>query len=199
MSGAETEEREIEVVQGTIKGVIVKGVDKWQVEVQPPGSDYTKKLWTKDASLVEAMPAKIGQYGAFVCGASHWTNEGKQVRSLWIQQEGTEGVPIEAAESPSRVATPAPAPQAATPSGDGMSKAEWARKDSAIHMMAAIKAAAAALTHTIPSDPTPEELTKYLERCKRLSWDWWKRAEAVRTGDDSDVPFLSEADDEIPY
>jgi hypothetical protein len=196
------EERETEVVQGVIGGITQKKADTWTVAVRPDGSQYDKALWTKSTTLVEALSAKLGQHGAFVCNASYWTmNDGKQVRSLWIESEadGTENVP-------ERVATPAAAPKAGNyatggnpASGDGMSKDDWGRKDSAIHMMAAIKAAADALKHTIPSDPTPEDLTRFLERCKTLSYNWWQRADAVRKGDDSDVPFLSESDDSIPY
>lgn len=196
MSETDTE-REVEIVTGTIKGVIVKGVDKWQVEVQPDGSEYTKKLWTKDAALVEAIPPKIGQAGAFVCGASYWTNnDGKQVRSLWIQQEGTDGVTIEAPESPRRVATP----KAAVSQGsDGMSKEEWARKDSAADKRACIAIAVSALTHTMTSDPTPEDLRVFAERVKTLSHNWHLQVEAVRNGDERDVPFLSARDDGVPY
>lgn len=197
-----TPEREIELVAGTIGGITQKKADTWTVAVTPEGSQYAKNLWTKSTSLVEALQGKLGQHGAFVCNASYWTmNDGKQVRSLWIESEadGTENVP-------ERVATPAAAPQAAasqarhvTVGSDGMSKDEWARKDSAIHMMAAIKTAADALKHTIPSDPTPEDLTRFLERCKTLSYNWWQRADAVRKGDDSDLPFASEHDEAIGY
>ena len=181
-----TQEREVELVQGTIKGVIVKGVDKWQVEVQPDGSQYTKKLWTKDKELIEAIPAKIGEFGAFVCNASMWTNsEGKPVRSLWISDEADGSEPAE------RVATPAPAPKAAANgSSDGMTKDEWNRKDSAIHKMACIKTAADALKHTVPSEPTNEQLNEFVTRTMFVAVQWHRSVLAER--DDpagENIPF----------
>jgi predicted outer membrane protein len=128
-------------------------------------------------------------------------NDGKQVRSLWIESEadGTENVP-ERVATPAAAVQRAPAEHRALKPSSEMSKDDWGRKDSAIHMMAAIKAAADALKHTIPSDPTPEDLTRFMERCKTLSYSWWQRADAVRKGDDSDIPFdLSEHDQAIGY
>lgn len=184
---SEEEQKEIEVVQGVIEGVTQKKPDTWQVEVKPEGSQYTKKLWTKDAELVTSLTAKLGQAGAFVCGASYWTNnEGKQVRSLWINglSDGTE-------TSTERVAAPAAAPQAVLKTtNDVMTKDEWARKDSAIHKMACIKTAADALKHTIPSDPSVEDLAKYCERVFTLTYRWHANVIAERddpTGDS--IPF----------
>ena len=191
-----TPEREIELVAGTIGGITQKKADTWTVAVTPEGSQYAKNLWTKDADLVVALGAKLGEAGAFVCGASYWTmNDGKQVRSLWIDSvaDGTENLP-------ERVATPAAAPRAdraiigplpnlSKPSGE-MSKEEWARKDSAIHKMACIKTAADALKHTVPSDPTAEDLATYISRVLTLTQAWHRSVLAER--DDpagEDVPF----------
>ena len=169
-----SEERETEIVAGVVEGVTQKRPDTWQVEVKPDGSKYTKKLWTKDEELVEALGEKLGQHGAFVCNASYWENQsGKQVRSLWISEVSDE-------------ATPEPAERE---SGQ-MTKAEWARKDSAIHKMAATKAAADALKHTIPADPSTEDLNKYLARVTHLVLAWHRQVLAERddpTGED--VPF----------
>jgi hypothetical protein len=190
-------EREIELVAGTIGGITQKKADTWTVAVTPADSQYAKNLWTKDVDLVESLSAKIGQAGAFVCGASYWERDGKQVRSLWIDSVEN----ADAVEAVSSVATPAAASQAAAetavrmiakaaPSGEGMSKEEWARKDSAIHKMACIKTAADALKHTIPSDPSYEDLNKYLERSVHLASAWHRSVLAERddpTGED--VPF----------
>ena len=44
---------EVEVVTGTVTGIITKGPDKWQVAVKTdPTSQYSKNLWTKDYDLV---------------------------------------------------------------------------------------------------------------------------------------------------
>jgi len=204
---SETEQKEIETVTGTIKGVIVKGTDKWQVEVQPEGSQYTKKLWTKDAELIETIPAKIGQHGAFVCGISEWTNnDNKQVRSLWINQEADGSEPAQSVATPAAssadAARKAQTLAAGAPKSESLSKDEWARKDSAADKRACIAIAVSALTHTMPSDPTTEDLGKFIGRVKYLSREWHVQVEAVRSGDDSDVPFspeLSEHDQAIPF
>jgi hypothetical protein len=192
---SEVAEKEQELVAGTIGGITQKKADTWTVAVTPEGSQYAKNLWTKSTSLVEALQGKLGQHGAFVCNASYWTRQdGQQVRSLWIEAEsdGTENVP-------ERVATPAAAPQGVTVSthgmsksvtSEGMSKEEWARKDSAIHKMACIKTAADALKHTLPSDPTPDDLSTFITRCVTLSQAWHRSVIAERddpTGED--IPF----------
>lgn len=80
-----TEERETELVTGTVGGIIQKATDKWQIEVTPPGSQYSKKLWTKSETQVALATGLIGQTATFECGVSHWTtNDGKPVRSLWV-------------------------------------------------------------------------------------------------------------------
>jgi len=71
-----------------------------------------------------------------------------------------------------------------------MSKEDWKRKDSAIHKMACIKTAAAALTHTIPSDPSTEDLNRFHERTMHLALAWHRGVIAERddpTGEN--VPF----------
>ena len=190
---SEQAEREIEIVAGIIGGITQKKADTWTVAVTPEGSQYAKNLWTKDVELVESLSTKIGQAGAFVCSASYWNLEGKQVRSLWIQGEsdGTENVP-------GSVATPAAAPQGKPPepggirsgAGEGMSKEEWARKDSAIHKMACIKVASDALKHTIPSSPTQDDLKHFSSNVMWLVAGWHRVVLAERddpTGES--VPF----------
>jgi hypothetical protein len=199
-------EREIELVAGTIGGITQKKADTWTVAVTPADSQYAKNLWTKDVDLVESLSAKIGQAGAFVCGASYWERDGKQVRSLWIDSVEN----ADAVEAVSSVATPAASSQAAAETAqklaaaapklgfsaksgaasEGMSKEEWARKDSAIHKMACIKTAADALKHTLPSDPTKEDLGQFLARTQVLYSAWHRAVLAERddpTGED--IPF----------
>lgn len=181
-----TTEREQEYVAGAIVGIIQKGPDKWQVEVQPDDSQYTKKLWTKSADTVASLSQKIGEHHGFVCGVSKWSKDGKEVRSLWLNEltdEQPENVP--------NAIRPSAAPHnGGKGSTDGMTKEEWARKDSAIHKMACIKTAAAALTHTIPSDPSKEDLAAFMERVVLLAHGWHRSVLAERddpTGDS--IPF----------
>jgi len=79
---------ETEIVSGVIQGIVAKGQDKWQVEVNV-GQQNPRRLWTKDAALVGQLSMMIGQQTSFLCGISHWTNNsGQQVRSLWINGVG---------------------------------------------------------------------------------------------------------------
>ena len=195
---SETQEREIELVAGTIGGITQKKADTWTIQVMAEGSKYARNLWTKDKDLVDSLSTKIGQSGAFVGGlGAPYTVDGKEVRSWWIQGEadGTENVP-------ERVVTPSAAQQvpdrilgadlnrpAAKSSGE-MSKEEWARKDSAIHKMACIKTAAAALTHTVPSDPSTEQLDRFYKDVMHLANGWHRSVLMERddpTGDST--PF----------
>lgn len=74
---------ETEVVSGQVVGVITKPNDKWQIEIST-GGQYTRRLWTKDAGLVNQMSAAVGQSFDFVCGVSHWQGQTGPVRSLWV-------------------------------------------------------------------------------------------------------------------
>lgn len=191
---SETEQKEIEVVAGVIEGVTQKKPDTWQVGVKPDGSQYTKNLWTKDSELVTALTAKLGQHGAFVCSASYWTNQsGANVRSLWINSLSNEPA--------GSVPASEPATSQQKSSTEGMSKEEWARKDAAIHEMACIKTAADALKHTLPSDPSEDDLRRFLGRTAYLTAAWMRAVLSIREGEE--IPFEpapdSAHDDEIPY
>jgi hypothetical protein len=102
---------ETEVVTGVIQGIIAKGADKWQVEVNT-GQQNPRRLWTKDAALVGQLATMIGQQTSFLCGISHWTNQsGQAVRSLWINGVGQAAAVPTAAMPQQPVAPPPVAPQ----------------------------------------------------------------------------------------
>jgi hypothetical protein len=91
---------ETEIVNGIIQGIVAKGQDKWQVEVNV-GQQNPRRLWTKDAALVGQLSMMIGQQTSFLCGISHWTNNsGQQVRSLWINGVGAGGQPAQMPQQP---------------------------------------------------------------------------------------------------
>ncbi len=184
----DTQEREMELVAGTIGGITQKKADTWTVAVTPEGSNYAKNLWTKDADLKDSLAQKIGQHGAFVCGASYWERDGKQIRSLWIDAlaDGTENLP-------ERVATPAAAPRTVTPGSapkpqDAMTKDEWAAKDRAADLRACIAIAAGALQHTMPSQPTHEDLNAFVANTLVAARQFHGVVTAERTGEDF-APF----------
>ncbi len=191
---SEQAERETELVAGVIGGITQKKADTWTVAVTPDESQYAKNLWSKDVDLIESLSTKIGQAGAFVCSVSVWQRDGKDIRSLWIETK-SEAVGASLSEDPNTVApgptetrsTPAAAPRAGS---SEMTKEEWARKDSAIHKMACIKTAADALKHTVPSDPSNEELNKFLVRVGHLATAWHRSVLAERDDPTGEaIPF----------
>ena len=89
MSQAMQEQQETEVVRGQVAKIIDKGSGRWQIAVQPEGSQYTRDLWTKEEPLVNSMRQQVGQWFDFLCTFSHWTNpQGQPVRSRWIKSFG---------------------------------------------------------------------------------------------------------------
>jgi len=180
-----TEEKEIEVVAGTIEGVIQKKPDTWQVEVRPDGSQYTKKLWTKDAELVQALSGKLTQAGAFVCSASYWTNQsGTQVRSLWIQNESDGSEPTQS------VATPVAARQAQSNNGsEGMTPEKWDAKERRDYRSRAWAQTISALTHTIKVDEPASDVFVRLYALQRKIYRDIVRDFDPEAFEDDDVPF----------
>lgn len=193
-----------ETIVGTLDAVTEKG--DWTTFEINVGSQYPVRLSTKVPELIELGRAAKGQPMEWTFNAVEGNINPKSGKP-YINRYFEGVAPIDPSKPASSVATPAAGAKAAsgyTPNtgnsaSDGMTKEEWARKDSAIHRMAATKAAADALKHTVPADPTPEDLHRFIDRVKTVSYQWWKQADAVREGDDSDVPFLSEHDDQIPY
>jgi hypothetical protein len=154
------------------------------------GTQYPVKLSTKLAPLVELGRAASKDGGVF-----DWTFKESQGAEN-PHKPGTHYTNryLDAVESAGTRPTPDTPAQAAAPQSragsDGMTKDEWARKDSAIHKMACIKTAADALKHTVPSDPSVDDLTTFIERVTRLSLAWHRQVLAERddpTGEN--VPF----------
>lgn len=110
------QERETEVVIGTVKGVTQKRPDTWTVEVAPDGSQYSRNLWTKDVSLVQALQQRyLQQRLMFSCGISNWTNQqGQPVRSLWVNSV-SEAPPAGAVQTLGQTGTPQQVLQQAQP------------------------------------------------------------------------------------
>jgi len=110
---APAQERETEQIIGVLTGIVQKGPDKWQAVVVPDGSQYNKNLWTKDVQVVGYLTSQIGNRIAFLCNASHWTNNsGQPVRSLWIDQVGSPTVGSPALAGPPQQPQGTPPPQA---------------------------------------------------------------------------------------
>lgn len=172
-----------ETIIGTCSEVSERG--DWTTFHVDIGKQYPVKLSTKKAELVE-----LGRAAARDAGEFAWTYN--EVESEKINEHTGKPFVNRYLESVAKHAPDANATQSApsTSGNDAMTKEEWARKDSAIHKMACIKVAAAVLTHTLPADPTLEDLNKFGERVSILSGRWHRVVLAVRddpTGED--VPF----------
>lgn len=126
---------ETETVSGQVVGVITKPGDKWQIEVST-GGQYTRRLWTKDAALVNQMQGAVGQSFDFVCGVSHWQGQTGPVRSLWVNSVAMFGS-TPAAPLPTQQPTQGqqlPAPTQGLPSLSPMEKEERILREHAMNM-----------------------------------------------------------------
>jgi hypothetical protein len=202
-------ERETEQIIGVITGIVQKGPDKWQAVVQPDGSQYTKNLWTKDAALVGYLSSQIGNRLAFLCNASHWTNNQNQpVRSLWIEVVGAPAVGSPALAGPPQQPQGAPPPQQATvvqpvvtpmaaqPAGD--------LREQKIHRQTAAKVAAILLGYLPEGERTMATLLILSERLVAYFDTGMPQAESLDDLMNRAMPAsMDEApphsDDDIPF
>jgi hypothetical protein len=74
------------VVNGAVEGVEVKPNGRFVVKVRDPqsSSQYAASLNTKDQEIAQQMMNAVGQSFSFLCGLSHWVNNGQPVTSKWI-------------------------------------------------------------------------------------------------------------------
>jgi len=206
------QERETEQIIGTISGIVQKGPDRWQAVVQPDGSQYTRNLWTKDASLVGYLTSQIGNRLAFLCNKSHWTNNsGQPVTSLWIDVVGSPTVGSPALAGPPAQAPPTqafPPPAQPWPQAQAQPVAQAPQPDlreQKIHRQTASKVAAQLLGYLPENErtmatllvlserlvayydsglPNAETLDDLMNRAMPASMD-----EGPPPHDDSDIPF----------
>lgn len=178
---------ETKTVTGTLAGIMEKSGDWRELHVAVPGKQYPVKMSTKKEELI-VLARAAGE------NVMEWTYTEQDSGTPNPHQPGKnyinryfEGV------APVGTAGPESAPAASgasAPTSDTMSKEEWARKDSAIHKMACIKTAADALKHTIPADPSTDDLNTFHARTLHLALAWHRGVIAERddpTGED--VPF----------
>jgi len=192
----------METAVGTLDGITEKASGWFEISVALPGKQYPLRLATKKQELVELARAA----GQNVMAWEYNEQESEKINphnNMPYVNRYFEGVgPVDGNRQDAN-ASPSSVPQAAIDMaanapvagrdqavGGGMSKEEWARKDSAIHKMACIKTAADALKHTLPSDPSAEDLTAFLGRVSTLTLSWHRSVLAER--DDpagENVPF----------
>lgn len=181
---------ETKVVVGTLAGIMEKTGDWRELHIAVPGKQYPVKVSTKIPELVELARA-AGEnimewtYSEQDSGNPNPHKPGTNYVNRYFEGVAPIGTSPEAARS---VATPESAPKAGA--AESMTKEDWARKDSAIHKMACIKTAAAALTHTMPSDPSTEDLNVFMSRVAHLALAWHRSVLAERDDPTGEaVPF----------
>jgi len=210
-----------EIVNGTVAGVIAKGGDKYQVEVNV-GQQNPRRLWTKDLEVVQQMQAMIGQQLSFLCGVSLWTNnQNQQVRSLWINGFGAPGQqqqpvvqqqpvnqPVSAQpqqwQQPQTAAQPAPSmpaqTQAAAPQRD--------LREEKIHRQTATKVAVDLLKYLAPEHHTFDTLITLSERLvayyeQGVQWGGGENqgnpSEPAVSDGDPGPQGVPHTDDDIPF
>lgn len=179
------------VAVGTLEGITEKPTGWTDIMVLFQGRDNATKLSTKKQELVELARA---------AGSTpmQWTFTEKDSGNPNPHRPGSnylnryfEGVaPVEANGSTTQTAASYVQQNRIDAGSNEMSKEEWARKDSAIHKMACIKTAADALKHTLPSDPSDDDLGAFLRRVHALSSAWHRAVLAERDDPTGElVPF----------
>lgn len=173
---------------GTVSAIVEKKGGWYSVEILVPGKQYPVKADTKLEPLLEQarQVRDAGLVATFTVSESESENINPKSGKPYMERRLEHVEP--GASTPSTSAPKAAASSSEAPSQ--MTKEEWARKDSAIHKMACIKTAADALKHTIPSDPSKEDLKLYNARVIELALGWHRSVIAERddpTG--NDIPF----------
>lgn len=170
---------------GKVGALIEKKAGWHTVEISVPGKQYPVKADTKlEPLLKQVREIRDGDLIAtFTISETESENINPNSGKPYIERR-LEKIELGAQNAPNANGSPT------TEAQGGMTKEEWARKDSAIHKMACIKAAADALKHTIPSTPTADDLGTYGSNVMTLALRWHRSVIAERddpTGED--VPF----------
>lgn len=170
---------------GTV-GALVEKKGGWHtIEISVPGKQYPVKADTKlEPLLKQVREIRDGDLVAtFTVSESESENINPNSGKPYTERR-LEKVELGA------TATPTNATASPTNAGQAMTKEDWANKDSAIHKMACIKAAADALKHTIPADPSDDDLEIFIGRVRHVSRAWHVSVIATRDDpQDDDIPF----------
>lgn len=202
MAPATNSQQETEIVTGVIAGITQKGPDKWQVAVQPNGSQYAKNLWTKDANLVAQLSMMLNSPASFQCGVSHWQRaDGQAVRSLWVNGVGPaqEAVAVQPASQtfpqPMQAFQAAPAGlQVGQPTVQVSQGGKSDAVQSMIHRQTATKVASMLISHMPAEERTFDTLLMISERLVAyydhgLAGLGQAPAFGAATDDADDIPF----------
>ena len=172
---------------GTVKSLIEKSNGWYTVEIAVPGKQYPIKADTKlENLLTKAREIRdAGAVGTFTVREEPSENINPNTGNPYTERR-LQHIEEGAQNAPNANASPSTAAQGGGGEG-GLTKEEWRRKDLAADKRALTAIASAALQHTIPQDPSKEDLDKFLERVMHLTIPWQNVINALRDGDD--VPF----------
>lgn len=170
---------------GTCKGLIEKKNDWYAVEIDAVGKSYTIKADTKLENLL--TKARESRDNGTVCtwSVEEWDSDNINPNTSKPYTERRLAGVEEGAQNQPGATTPGTAAQGG--GGEGLSKEEWRRKDQAADKRALTAIASAALQHTIPQDPTNDDLNTFMQRVSHLTISWQQVIDAIRSGED--VPF----------
>lgn len=174
---------------GTVQALVEKKSGWHTVEIAVPGKQYPVKADTKLEPLLkqvrEVRDADL--VATFTVSETESENINPNTSRPYTErrlQKVEPGVAEHAQSGQNATGSPTSGTQ------DGMSKEEWRRKDNAADKRALIAIAVSALQHTMPSDPSEEDLGKFLQRVARLSGSWHRVVIAERDDpNDEEVPF----------
>ena len=174
---------------GTVQALVEKKAGWHTVEISVPGKQYPVKADTKlEPLLKQAREVRDGGLVAtFTVSETESENINPKNGLPYIERR-LQKVELGAENAP--VANASPTTSQAGSGETGMTKEEWANKDSAGHKRACIAIAVSALSHTMPSDPSSDDLATFMSRVAILSSAWHRSVLAERddpTGED--VPF----------
>lgn len=172
---------------GTVSALVEKKSGWHTIEIAVPGKQYPVKADTKLEHLIKQAREIRDQdaVATFTVSETESENINPNNGRPYIERR-LQKMELGAGGASAPVANGSPT----SASNSGMSKEDWAAKDSAIHRMACIKAAVEALKHTIPADPSTDDLNTFMDRVGHLSRSWHTTVIAVRDHpDDDDIPF----------
>lgn len=175
---------ERKTVVGTCAGIVEKPTGWFEVQVLVPGNQYPMRLDTKKEELIEAARGVGSSIATWTYNESESDKVNPHNNKPYINRY------FEEVELGALGPDEGSGSGQISPDPEKMSKEDWALKDSAIHHMAAVKAAADALKHTIPSEPSEDDLNRFVGNVLLVARQWHSVVLATREDPaDDDIPF----------